>query len=78
MDQSDLLETLLSVLKAQEIRFCVIGGQATNAYVELLISLDLDRAVTVDTVEKLKSLFAQHVEVKRRPHGSNISYPVRI
>jgi len=41
MDHSNLLENLIELLRKHEIRFCVIGGQAVNAYVEPLVSLDL-------------------------------------
>ena len=44
MDHSNLLENLIKLLKKHEIRFCVIGGQAVNAYAEPLVSLDLDLA----------------------------------
>jgi hypothetical protein len=47
-DQSNLLEKLISLLKERGIRYCVIGGQAVNAYVEPLVSLDLDLAVAVN------------------------------
>ena len=41
-DQSNLLENLISFLNEQGIRYCVIDGQAVNAYAESLVSLDLD------------------------------------
>jgi hypothetical protein len=31
-DHSNLLESLIELLKKHEIRFCMIGGQAVNAY----------------------------------------------
>jgi hypothetical protein len=38
MDYSNLLENLIDLLKKHDIRFCVIGGQAVNAYAEPLVS----------------------------------------
>ncbi|MCS7039501.1 MAG: hypothetical protein NZP34_07855 [Caldilineales bacterium] len=43
MDTANLLERLMAFLRERGIRFCVIGGQAVNAYVEPLVSLDLHR-----------------------------------
>jgi hypothetical protein len=34
MDRTDLLERLIGLLKSRAVRYCVIGGQAVNAYVE--------------------------------------------
>jgi hypothetical protein len=73
MDHSNLLENLISLLNEQEIRFCVIGGQAVNAYVEPLVSLDLDLVVAVDQLEQVEALFEPLFEVKRFPHRLNVS-----
>jgi hypothetical protein len=75
MDQANLLENLISLLNEQGIRYCVIGGQAVNAYVEPLVSLDLDIVVAVDQLEKVEALLASHFEVKRFPHSLNIAMP---
>ena len=40
-DATDLLDTFLRFLEERRIPYCVIGGQAVNAYVEPLVSLDL-------------------------------------
>ncbi len=45
VDQSNLLEQFIDLLTKNQIRFCVVGGQAVNAYVEPLVSLDLDIVV---------------------------------
>ena len=50
MDQSNFLEHLVGLIKEHEIRYCVIGGQAVNAYVDPLVSLDLDLVVIVDQI----------------------------
>ncbi len=75
MDTANLLESLIGFLQAQGIRFCVIGGQAVNAYVEPLVSLDLDLAVAVDSLEELEKRLAEHFHVRRFPHSLNISLP---
>jgi hypothetical protein len=75
MDRSNLLEKLISLLNEQGIRYCVIGGQAVNAYVEPLVSLDLDLAVAVDQVEHVAMLMESHFDVRRFPHSLNIGMP---
>ncbi len=73
MDQSNLLENLISLLNEQGIRFCVIGGQAVNAYVEPLVSLDLDLAVAVEQLEQVEALFKPRFDLKRFPHSLNVA-----
>jgi len=73
MDQSNLLENLISLLNEQGIRFCVIGGQAVNAYVEPLVSLDLDLVVAVDQLEQVEALLESHFDLKRFPHSLNVA-----
>ena len=72
MDRSNLLETLISLLNEQGIRFCIIGGQAVNAYVEPLVSLDLDLVLAFDQLEQAQELFKRHFDLKRFPHSLNI------
>jgi hypothetical protein len=75
MDTANLLESLIAFLREQGIRFCVIGGQAVNAYVEPLVSLDLDIAVAVESLDDLEKRLAERFTVKRFPHSLNISLP---
>jgi hypothetical protein len=44
VDESGFLDRLLDLLEREKVRYCVIGGQAVNAHVEPLVSLDLDLA----------------------------------
>ena len=75
MDHSNLLESLIELLKKHEIRFCVIGGQAVNAYAEPLVSLDLDLAVAVDQIDKVEALFEKHFVLKRFSRSLNVTIP---
>jgi len=75
MDNDNLLERLVTLLAVHQISYCVIGGQAVNAYVEPLVSLDLDLAVSVAQLAEVEALFAQHFTVRRFPHSLNISLP---
>jgi hypothetical protein len=73
LDKSNLLEAVFALLQDHGVRFCVIGGQAVNAYVEPLVSLDLDLVVAVDQVETVRELMQQRFEVESFSHGINIS-----
>jgi hypothetical protein len=75
MDQENLLEKVLEFLRQHHIRFCVIGGQAVNAYAEPLVSLDLDIVVAVDSMDELERLIRAHFVVHRLPHSLDISLP---
>jgi hypothetical protein len=41
LDRSDLLDRFLALLDDQRVRWCVVAGQAVNAYVDPVVSLDL-------------------------------------
>ena len=73
MDQTNLLEKLIYLLNERGIQFCAIGGQAVNAYVEPLVSLDLDIVVAVDQLEEAERLLAQDFQLKRYPHSLNVT-----
>ncbi len=73
MDQADFLESLVALFREHDIQFCVIGGQAVNAYVEPLVSLDLDVVVAVHQFERVKELLNRHFVVKGFPHSLNVS-----
>lgn len=73
MDQANLLERLIALLIEHGIRYCVIGGQAVNAYAEPVVSLDLDLVVAVDQISQVESLLAGSFNVKRFLHSLNVS-----
>jgi hypothetical protein len=69
LDKSNLLEEVFALLQDNRVRFRVIGGQAVNAYVEPLVSLDLDLAVAVDQVDQVRELMRKHFQVEAFPHS---------
>lgn len=73
VDQSNLLERVFALLDEHHIRYCVIGGQAVNAYVEPVVSLDLDLVVAVDQIDAVESMFKNSFRVERLPHSVNVS-----
>jgi hypothetical protein len=75
MDEADLLERLMALFEEQHIVYCVIGGQGVNAYVEPLVSLDLDVVVVAEQLAEVEKLLAESFSVKRFPHSLNVASP---
>ena len=73
LDKSNLLEEVFALLQDNGVPFCVIGGQAVNAYVEPLVSLDLDLAVAVDQLDQLRQLLQGHFQTEVFPHSVKVS-----
>lgn len=71
-DQSDFLDKLLSLFAVNDVQYCVIGGQAVNAYVEPLVSLDLDLVVAVEQLQTVEGLLQEAFTVERFPHSLNV------
>lgn len=72
-DQSDFLSRVIELLTQQGIGFCLIGGQGVNAYVEPVVSLDLDVVIAVDQLPRAEQLLAREFRVERFPHSINVS-----
>lgn len=75
MDHADLLEQTLAILAEAGARYCVIGGQAVNAYAEPVVSLDLNLALAPGEVERIGTLFEPPIRVERFEHSVNLSAP---
>jgi hypothetical protein len=72
-DKSNFLDDFLALLNREAISFCVIGGQAVNAYAEPLVSLDLDIVIALDQIDDVVGLLKEHYIVQAFPHSINIS-----
>ena len=74
--QSDIIQILLSIIAETASRYCVIGGLAVNAYVEPVVSLDIDIVIAVNDVEAT-CLTAEKwgLRVEQFEHSVNISSP---
>lgn len=72
-DAVDFLDRVIALLSESGVRYCVIGGQAVNAFVEPVVSLDLDLAVAAGDAESAEELLRRHFRVERFPHRVNVS-----
>jgi len=75
MDRAGFLESIISILQETEVDYCVIGGQAVNAYATPLVSLDLDLVVSIRDMEKFKSALSESYRIERFPHSLNVTAP---
>src|ERR1041385_8495067 len=72
-DRSDFLTRVIELLKDNNISFCIVGGQAVNAYAEPVVSLDLDVVVAVDQIAAAEALLRSEFHLERFPHSLNVS-----
>jgi hypothetical protein len=72
-DHAGFLDRIVAALSEAGVRYCVIDGQAVNAYVEPVVSLDLDIAVATEDLEATETLFRRHFKVARFPHSVSVS-----
>jgi hypothetical protein len=75
VDQTDFLERIIQLLQKANVRFCVVGGLAVNAYAEPVVTIDLDLAVAVEDLARAEALLRREFEVEEFPHSLNVSAP---
>jgi len=72
--KTDIVQQLLSILTDTVSDYCLIGGLAVNAYVEPVVSLDVDIVVAVDNIVTVANAArAQKMKVEEFPHSVNIT-----
>jgi hypothetical protein len=74
-DKTGFLDRVIALLGGSGVKYCVIGGQAVNAFVEPVVSLDLHLAVATANVSSAEELLARHFRMERLPHSVNVSMP---
>jgi len=73
--QEDILEQLLTILSNAKLDYCIIGGLGVNAYVEPVVSLDLDIVIVADAIGVVIQAAEGIFTVERFPHSINLSSP---
>ena len=71
-NKSDIIQILLDIMHNNNIPYCVIGGLAVNAYVEPVVSLDLDMVIAAKKIEKFKKAASKNFAVKSFSHSMNL------
>jgi hypothetical protein len=73
--KSDILQLLLDILAETGSRYCLIGGLAVNAYVEPVVSLDVDIVLaTHDVATVVESAKGRGWRVEQFEHRLNLSH----
>jgi len=72
-DHSHAIERLIQRLAALHAAYCVVGGQAVNAYVDPLVSLDLDLAIATGELDRILPALSEDFRIERFPHSLNLS-----
>lgn len=75
MDLSDMLGGVLGFLRDHHVRYCAIGGVAVNAYVEPVVTLDLDLVLAAPDLARIDDALQRDFRVERFPHSINLSKP---
>ena len=72
--ESDIIQILLDILSKTGSRYCLIGGLAVNAYVEPVVSLDLDIVAAVENLEAIcKEARERGLKIEPFEHSVNIT-----
>lgn len=72
--RSDIIQTILDILSETHSRYCLIGGLAVNAYVEPVVSLDLDIVVAIEDLAAIcRAAQRRGLTVEQFEHSVNIS-----
>jgi hypothetical protein len=72
--KADILQQLLGILTETGSDYCLIGGLAVNAYVEPVVSLDVDIVVAVDNVVIVTNAAReQKMKVEGFPRSVNLT-----
>ncbi len=69
----DVIGYFLKLLGDNGIDYCVIGGLGVNAYVEPVVSLDLDIVIVAGAIEKLLMKAGKFFKIEHFPHSINLN-----
>jgi len=72
--KSDIIQAFLDILSKTSSRYCLIGGLAVNAYVEPVVSLDMDVvAANEDLGAVCKEAEERGLKIEQFEHSVNIT-----
>jgi hypothetical protein len=72
--KSDIIQVFLDILSKTGSRYCLIGGLAVNAYVEPVVSLDMDVVAANEDVGAIcKAAKEQGLKIEQFEHSVNLT-----
>jgi len=72
-DKVNILDRLIKVFDVHAVHYCIIGGQAVNAYAEPLVSLDLDIVVAAGQLRVVEELLLKEFTLTKHEHSIHVS-----
>ncbi|MFB3903723.1 MAG: hypothetical protein ACE15E_09740 [Acidobacteriota bacterium] len=73
---ADVIQIFLDIMAETGSEYCLIGGLAVNAYVEPVVSLDVDVVVAVDNLQSVSEAARNRgLRVTRFEHSVNLDSP---
>jgi hypothetical protein len=74
--KADIIQVFLDILTQTGSRYCLIGGLAVNAYVEPVVSLDLDIVAAVENLDAIcEESKKRGMKIEQFEHSVNITSP---
>jgi hypothetical protein len=74
--KTDILQMFLRILEETKSPYCIIGGLGVNAYVEPVVSLDLDIVVAMEDIEEVcKAAKHKGLRVEKFERSVNLTSP---
>lgn len=74
--KSDIIQVFLDILSKTGSRYCLIGGLAVNAYVEPVVSLDMDVVAANEDVNAIcKAAKDLGLKIEQFEHSVNLTSP---
>jgi len=70
--KKDIIQDIIDLLNQNNVKYCLIGGLAVNAYVEPVVSLDLDIVVVVEGLDKLIESAKDKFKIEKFPRRINL------
>lgn len=70
--KTDIIQLLFNLLDEHKIDYCVIGGLAVNAYVEPVVSLDLDIVLIAEQLPCFREAAQNEFRIRDFAHSINL------
>ena len=72
--EADIVQLLLDILRESKTPYAVIGGLAVNAYVEPVVSLDLDVVIVAQKIDEIcRKVKQKGLKIETFPHSINLT-----
>jgi hypothetical protein len=74
--EADVVQLLLDILRETKTSYALVGGLAVNAYVEPVVSLDLDIVVVSKNINEIcRKAEAKGFSIEQFAHSINLNIP---